>query len=50
MSEYNPKSLICPRCNKRWIRANVRMHNLVCRSCGCIWTDPELLPEPRIIL
>ncbi len=50
MSEHNPKGLICPRCNKRWIRANVRIHNLVCRSCGFIWNDPELLPEPRIIL
>jgi transposase-like protein len=40
----------CPRCGKKWVRANQKLRNFVCRSCGNSWTDPSLMPEEVIIV
>lgn len=38
-------NLKCPRCGRKWIRANPKYRNLVCRNCGKIWIDTKLMPE-----
>lgn len=46
--ENHPIGLICPKCGKKWVRANVKLRNLVCRNCGFTWVDKNILPENEL--
>jgi transcription initiation factor TFIIIB Brf1 subunit/transcription initiation factor TFIIB len=43
ITENHPIGIKCPRCDKKWIRANKKLQNLVCRNCGFVWVDKSLL-------
>ena len=45
ISENHPIGIICPRCKRKWIRANKKLQNLVCRNCGHVWVDQSLIPN-----